>query len=106
MSRRAATAFHFYIRVDPADVLIHRRGERFEGGLNVMFALYSNGIFQSQSFPVQKDFNLTQEEFDSASKDGILIPRDVTVGNRIQQVRVMVFDRALHRMGSLTIPIP
>ncbi|MGD0775358.1 MAG: VWA domain-containing protein, partial [Candidatus Solibacter sp.] len=100
MSRSAATALHFDIHVDPADVLIHRLGERFEGGLNVMLALYSNGIFQGASFPIQKDLNLTQEEFDSASKDGILITQDLTVNNQIQQVRVMVFDRALHRMGS------
>ena len=106
MSRKlAATAFHFDIHVDPADVLIHRRGERFEGGLNVMLALYSNGVFQGASFPIQKDLNLTREEFDSASKDGILITQDVTVNNQIQQVRVMVFDRTLHRMGSVTIPI-
>jgi hypothetical protein len=70
-----------------------------------MLALYSNGIFQGASFPIQKDLNLTQEEFDSASKDGILITQDLTVNNQIQQVRVMVFDRALHRMGSVTIPI-
>ena len=44
-------------------------------------------------------------KLDSASKDGILIPQDVTIHNQIQQVRVMVFDRALHRMGSVTIPI-
>lgn len=105
MSRRAATAFHFDIYVDPADVLIHRPGERFEGGLNVMLALYSNSIFQDALLPNQKDLNFTQEEFDSASKNGILIPEDVTVKNQIQQVRVMVFDRALHRMGSVTIPI-
>lgn len=106
MSRQqAATAYHFDVHVDPADVLIRRRGERFEGGLNVMLALCSNGIFQGASFPIQKDLNLTQEEFDSASKDGILITQNVTVNNQIQQVRVMVFDRVLHRMGSVTIPI-
>lgn len=50
-----------------ADILIHRRGERFEGSLNVMFARCSNGGFQDASLPIQKDLSLTQEQFDTAS---------------------------------------
>jgi hypothetical protein len=33
-----------------------------------------------------------------------VIPLDVNAGDN-QQVRVMVFDRALHGLGSVTIPV-
>jgi hypothetical protein len=90
--------------VDPADVLLERRGEGFQGSLTVTFALYSNSVFQGVLPPIQKDLTFTQEQFNSVLKDGIVIPQDVTVSDQIQQVRVMVFDRALSGLGSVTIP--
>jgi len=105
MSRKPpASIVHFDVYVDPADVLLERRGEGFQGSLTVTFALYSNSVFQGVLPPLQKDLTFTQEQFNSVLKDGIVIPQDVTVSDQIQQVRVMVFDRALSGLGSVTIP--
>jgi VWFA-related protein len=105
MSRKPpAGIVHFDVYVDPADVLLERRGEGFQGSLTVMFALYRNSVLQGVLPPIQKDLTFTQEQFNSVLKDGIVIPQDVTVSDQIQQVRVMVFDRTLHGLGSVTIP--
>jgi hypothetical protein len=105
MSRKPpAPVVHFDIHVDPANVLLERRRESFHGGLTVRLAFYRNSILQVAPPAIQKDFDLTQEQLNNSLKDGIVIPLDVNAGDN-QQVRVMVFDRALHGLGSVTIPV-
>ncbi len=106
MSRKpAARIVHFDIRVDPADVFLERRGERYQGHLSVMLTPNSESCFQSISPPLAVDLSLTKEQFETASKDGLLISRDLPVSDQLQQVRVIVFDRALYALGSVTIPL-
>jgi VWFA-related protein len=104
MSRKPA-GVHFDIHIDPADVLIEHRGQRFQGGLTVAFGFYRGGIFQGPGPTIQKDLDYSQEQFNQVSKDGIVIPQDVSVSGQTEQVRVMVFDRRLQSLGSVTIPI-
>jgi hypothetical protein len=98
-------SIHLDIRVDPADVLVEQRGESFHGSLSVMPALYHEGHLSRVLPSIRKDLNFTPEEFQRAIKDGIVIPQDLPVDDQIQQVRVMVFDRAMYSLGSVTIPL-
>jgi VWFA-related protein len=102
---------HFNIRVNPADVLIEHRGDHFQAQLGVRLALYSEGSLDQGPAPVrvdvnatQVDVNLTREELIKASRDGILIPQDTVANERIQKIRLTVFDRRLHGIGSITVP--
>lgn len=104
MSRKPA-ALHLDIHVDPADVLIEHRGDRFHGSLIMKVALYRDGVFESAQAGIAQDIDLTQEKYESALKNGIVIPQDVVVNGQIQQMRLMVFDRGGHGLGSVTIPI-
>ena len=102
---RKPAALHLDIHVDPADVLLERRGDRFHGSLFLKVALYHDGEFESVQPTIEQRVDLTQEQYDSALKNGIVIPRDVVVTGQIQQMRVMVFDRGVHGLGSVTVPV-
>jgi VWFA-related protein len=104
LRRPERASLHLDIRVDPADILVERHGESFQASLTIGFSSYRNGIFQSALPPVRKDLSFTQEQWNGVQKDGIMIPQDVTVADGLQEVRVMVFDRRLLALGSVTVP--
>jgi VWFA-related protein len=105
MSRAAAPGtVHFEVHVDPADVLMEHRGTQLQGSLTLRCALYGRSGFQGATAAIQKDFTFTQEQLNDL-KDGIVVPQDVQADSDVQKVRVMVLDRALHELGSVTIPV-
>jgi hypothetical protein len=98
-------SIHLDIRADPADVLLERRGETYHGSLSVMPALYYEGHLSRVLPSTRKDLNFTQEEFERVMREGIVLSQDLPVDAEVQQVRVMVFDRAMYSLGSVTIPL-
>jgi len=104
-AKPAAGWVHFDIHVDSSDLLLEKQGERFRGELSVMVALYYEGFLKGALPPSSVDIDLTQAELDAVSRDGILISRDVSITNDIQKARVLVYDRNLDALGSVTIPI-
>lgn len=98
-------AVHLDIHVDPADIFLARSGGRFQGSLSLKFALYTDGTYEDAPPAIRQDIDFTQEQYDSAMKSGIVIAHDVVVTDKIQQVRVMVFDRGIQGLGSVTVPV-
>ena len=96
---------HFDVRVEPAGIFIAKNGDRYQAKLSIAFAFYGEGFLEQA--PAGEPFNidLSAEQFREAAKNGIHIGRDVGVTNKVQRVRVMVFDPALHGLGTVTIPI-
>ena len=104
MSRAAAPGtVHFEVHVDPSDVLMEHRGTQLQSSLTLRCALYDKNALLGATAAIQKDFTFTQEQLNDL-KDGIVIPQDVRAGSDVQQIRVMVLDRALHELGSVTVP--
>lgn len=101
----AAGTVHFNIRVDPADVSLERRDEKHQGSLAVMLAFYSEGLFKGALVPSKVDLDLSQDQLDNALKDGIVVPMEAQLKDGIQEIRAIVFDRGLDRLGSVTIPV-
>lgn len=104
MSHQPA-AIHLDIHVDPADLLLEHRADRYHGSVAVKFALYRDGEFQGDQAAIQQEIDLTQEQYDGALKSGIVIAREAIAGSDIQQVRAMVFDRGAYGLGSVTIAV-
>jgi VWFA-related protein len=100
---RKAAAIHLEIHVDAADIFFERRDDGFHGSLSIQFALYGDGVFQSAQPTIKRELVYSKEQYDNVVKDGIVIPGDVMIPNQIQQVRVMVFDRAIQGLGSVTV---
>jgi VWFA-related protein len=99
------TALHLEIHVDAADLYVEHRGDRFHGSLSTKLALYHDGTYEDAPPAARQDFDLTQDQYDLAKKDGVVIPRDVEITDKIQQVRVMIFDREIQGLGSVTVPV-
>src|SRR5208283_4801404 len=94
------TVLHLDIHVDATDLDLERRGDRFQGSLSMKLALYHDATYEDAAPAFRQDFDFTQEQYDNAMKDGIVIARDVEVTDKIDQVRVMLFDRGLQGLGS------
>lgn len=105
MVSRQPGAVHLNVHVDPGDLLLDHTGDRYHASLSVRCALYRDSVFESAEPAITEDLVLTREQYDSAMKSGIVIPQDVAVKGQIQQVRVMVFDRGLQALGSVTVPV-
>ena len=99
------SALHLDIHIDAADLYLERSGGRFHGSLSMKFALYQDGAFEDSPPAFRQELDLSQDQYDLAMKNGIVIPRDVQVTDKIQQVRLMVFDRAIQGLGSVTLPV-
>jgi hypothetical protein len=104
-ARQSGGAVRCDVRINPEDVFLERRGNGLHGGVAMQFALYRNGVFQPAGPIVKKELVLTQDEFNAALKDGVLVSQDVPVAAPAGQMRVMVFDLGMHGLGSVTIPV-
>jgi VWFA-related protein len=99
------TVLHLDIHVDATDLYLERRGDRFLGSLSMRFALYHDGTYEDAAPAFRQDLDFSQDQYDLAIKNGIAIPRDVEVTDKIDQVRVMLFDRGIQGLGSVTVPV-
>jgi VWFA-related protein len=105
-SRKPGTnAMHFDIRLDPSDVRMEQTGERYTAVLDVSLAYYRDGFYKESAAPFRVNLSLSQGQYDFVLKGGLVIPADEDIREDVEAVRVMIYDRGLHRMGSVTIPM-
>jgi VWFA-related protein len=96
---------HLRIGIDTQDLLIVPRGDRFAAQLTFYVAAYLPGN-QLQSYaPLPVNLNLTAEQHDKMSRDGMHLGHDVTLPENARTVRLLVVDRAANTAGTVTIPI-
>jgi hypothetical protein len=101
-----SNTIHLQIHVDPADLMIAPRDPGYTGCLTAMAASSADGSFlQEASKSMTMDLDLTREQLDKAAREGLTIPLDLPVSDAAPKVRLIVFDRALHALGSVTVPI-
>jgi VWFA-related protein len=105
ISRKPQTdSVHFDIHADPADVLVQPDGDHYRAELDVITALYDGNTVKVTAPATRVDLTLTKAQLDQAASAGISLPLDVSVGNQVQKVRVIVLDPKLQALGSVTIP--
>jgi hypothetical protein len=105
-SSAAAGKSHVAIRIDPGDVLLEKQGDKYAGDLAVLFAYYSQGAFKSSAGPARLNFTLSQDQWNQAQKGGLDFAQDLTIPSDADKVRVLVLDRKLFALGSVTLPAP
>ncbi|HTS48379.1 MAG TPA: VWA domain-containing protein [Bryobacteraceae bacterium] len=99
----SGSATHFAIQVDPADILLEQQDGSYRGQLALLFAFYSHGFLRRAAAPVDMAVNLTPAQFNQAQKDGIDLSQDVEVSRDAEKLRVIVMDRKLYALGSVTV---
>ena len=70
-----------------------------------MLASYSGGILKGASAPMEVDLDLTGDQLQQAAKEGLFISREIQIDGNTRQIRVIVYDRELRSVGSVTVPI-
>jgi VWFA-related protein len=96
---------HLTIRVDPADVFMEHSGDKYHGHLDLVIDSYVNRTFAQASPQPGKDIDFTQDQFNQAMKDGIVLEQDLPLPGNVEALRAVVFDPVLHSVGSVVIPV-
>jgi hypothetical protein len=95
---------HFEFRIDPADVRMTRVGDRYTASLALQFAGFTNGKMERLRV-VPFDIAVSSEDYGKVLKIGIPFSRDILLGDSVKAMRLVVFDRKAHAVGSLTMPL-
>ena len=99
-------AMNLAVRIDAADVLLEREGDRFTGQLAVGFARYLADGRVEASPPGTFAPRLSPEQREQAAQQGLSLVGTVTLPASSRKIRVIVYDRASGAIGSLSVPVP
>jgi len=98
-------AEHFEVRIDAQDVALAHREDQYTGQLRLtMIGYLANGQIESSAV-IPLDLQYNAMERDKAVRDGIAFSNSVLLGEQMNKVRLIVFDRGSNAVGSLTIPV-
>lgn len=95
---------HVTVHVDASSVLLDHTGDSYTGRLSLVLAYYSDDAF-GQKDPVPVDIHLSQDQYEKALKEGIVVEQDIHIDDRMRRIRAIVFDQNLRTLGSVTIPV-
>jgi hypothetical protein len=101
----AAQKMRIDMRVDPADLLLSQAQDHRTGKISFLFAPYGPSGLEQPAAPLTLNVSLTPEQYETATRDGIVVRHSIAVGADVRKVRVIVVDGELGAAGSVTIPI-
>lgn len=96
---------HLRIGIEVQDLLLTQRGDRFAGQLGSYVAAYlpDSRLQEYPALPI--NLNLTSEQHDKMSHDGIHLGQDVLVPDGVKKIRLLLVDRMANTAGTVTIPV-
>ncbi len=100
-----AQKMRFDMRIDPADLLLSQAQDHRTGKISFLFAPYGPSGLEQPAAPVTLNVSLTPEQYETATRDGIVVRHSIAVGAAVRKVRVIVVDGELGAAGSVTVPI-
>lgn len=92
-------------RIDAQDVALVRDGEEYRGELRLALVAYTQGAQPRSGARIPLDVHLSAAERENALREGIPFTRDVKLAEDIRTVRLIVYDRGLNTVGSITVPV-
>jgi VWFA-related protein len=100
-----ANSLRLKIMVDPADLMLARQGDGYEGQLTVSWLNYGAAGpvgAPGMSHPALK---VSSAEMRAAMKDGVPIVQEIPIDGAVKAIRLFVVDRTTCLTGSLFIPL-
>jgi len=94
------------IRIDPSDLFLSQSQNQRSGKIAILFGVYSETGFEKFSPAIPSDVSLTSEQYELAARDGLAFRQTLTLGEPVRRVRIVVVDRELGTLGSVTVPVP
>ncbi|HVW83342.1 MAG TPA: VWA domain-containing protein [Bryobacteraceae bacterium] len=93
-------------RIDASDIaLAQESDDRYSGELRIALAGFTADGRTATSSIVPLDVHFTAAGRDKALREGIPFEEDIALGDGVNRVRVVVFDRGSTAIGSLTLPV-
>jgi len=96
---------HLRIGLETQDLLLTPRADRFAGQLASYVVAYlpENRLQEYPVLPI--NLNLTAEQREKMSRDGIHLGQDVTIAENVHKLRLLMVDHVANTVGSVTIPV-
>ncbi len=93
------------VAIDPRDLILEKKGDKWTGSLDLVFAQRSaeGGDMGLSSTPL--GLSLDQTRYDMMFREGFSITKTLDLAAAAVEVRVVVFDRASGKVGSLIVPV-
>jgi hypothetical protein len=92
-------------RIDPRGLALERQGDRWQGQVDLLIAQASAQGAMAVSVFTTLTLDLTTEQRDRVLRDGLVIPRAVTLTPGAHQLRVVGRDTRTGATGTLIVPI-
>ncbi|MDR3698684.1 MAG: VWA domain-containing protein [Candidatus Sulfopaludibacter sp.] len=107
LTRDSANAHvaHLLVRVDPADVKLERKGDRYEGQLKIRMSAVPAVAGAAGTPVIVAGLRYTPAQYDGILKNGIRFSNDVNLVDGLERLRVVVLDTASDAVGSVTMPV-
>jgi VWFA-related protein len=96
---------HLAVRVDPADVKLERRGDRYAGQLKIKMSAVPAVAGASGTPILVAGLQYTPAQYEEILKNGIRFSNDVNLVDGLERLRVVVLDAASDAVGSVTMPV-
>ena len=105
-SRDSPHTVRIQLRIDPSNLAIVQENGHYAGQLALLYAvLTAEGTPKQLSKSTSLTLDWTARQYDSVSKDGILVAEDLPAPEGTRQVRIVVVDMRSNQVGSLTVPV-
>jgi VWFA-related protein len=93
------------VRIDAHDVAFGQQGDHSDAQLRLAVVVYYGDGRIEGSRVMPFDLHYSAEEREKARSEGIAFAQKVAIGDGLDKVRLVVFDRGSNAVGSLTIPL-
>ena len=100
-----ARVAHLMVRVDPADVKLERKGDRYTGRLKIKMAPVPAVSGAAGTPVIVAGLDYDQAKYAEILKNGIRFSNDVNLAAGLQKLRVVVLDAGSDAVGSVTVPV-
>lgn len=102
--RATFTAGRAQIKIDANTLQLPRINGHYMGDLAMVFLAISDKGPATIGKPNALSLNLTDQQYETAIRDGIPLSQDLAIPAGVKQIRIVVADRSAGTVGSLTLP--
>ena len=96
---------HLRITLDPKELLLIPQNDRFAAQLSLYVAAYLPDNKLQTYEPTPVNLNLTAEQVEKMSREGMHLGNDVLVAENVRKIRLLVLDRTANTAATVTIPV-
>ncbi len=103
---KEGSAIRLDAHIDAQDVALVHTGKLYDAQLWLAVAGFASGEQPHRGPLIPLDLHLSLQDRDRAVQQGIEFVQNLALGEGVNTIRLVVFDRGSNAIGSVTIPVP